>query len=73
MAVLPAATFGETLIDEGVTWEYLDDGSNQGTAWRDSGFDDSSWASAPAKLRYGDGDEATVVSFRGNSEELFYL
>lgn len=26
-------------------------------------FDDSSWSSGPAQLGYGDGDEATVVSF----------
>ncbi|MFT5857404.1 MAG: hypothetical protein ACI8XO_004665, partial [Verrucomicrobiales bacterium] len=49
-------------IDRGATWKYLDDGSNQGTAWRDPAFDDSSWSQASAQLGYGDGDEATVVS-----------
>jgi hypothetical protein len=41
----------------------LDNGSDQGTAWRALGFIDGSWASGPAQLGYGDGDEATVVSF----------
>ena len=27
-------------------------------------FDDDGWASGPAQLGYGDGDEATVVDFR---------
>ena len=30
---------------------------DQGTAWRDPGFDDSGWASGNAELGYGDGDE----------------
>ena len=47
----------------GSAWRYLDNGSNQGTAWRAGAFDDTTWASGPAQLGYGDGDEATVVSF----------
>jgi chitodextrinase len=46
----------------GSEWSYLDDGSDQGTVWRASGFDDSSWATGPAQLGYGDGDEATVIN-----------
>lgn len=45
----------------GSIWKYLDDGSNQGTVWRGIGYDDTSWASDPTQLGYGDGDEATVV------------
>jgi hypothetical protein len=41
--------------------KYLDNGSDQGTAWIDPSFNDSSWASGPSELGYGDGDEATVV------------
>lgn len=51
----------QTLIAAGSVWKYKDDGSNQGTAWRAQGFDDSTWKSGPAVLGYGDGDEATVV------------
>ncbi|HEY2952715.1 MAG TPA: Ig-like domain-containing protein [Verrucomicrobiae bacterium] len=54
---------GTALIAAGSTWKYLDTGINLGTAWRDLDFDDSAWASGPAQLGYGDGDEATVVSF----------
>ncbi|MGB2822104.1 MAG: chitobiase/beta-hexosaminidase C-terminal domain-containing protein, partial [Phycisphaerae bacterium] len=52
-----------TLIGRGSVWSYLDDGSDQDTAWRAPSFDDSAWASGPAQLGYGDGDEATVVSY----------
>ena len=56
-------TSEETLIGKGSVWKYLDNGSNQGTAWRLVGFNDSAWASGAAQLGYGDGDEATVVSY----------
>jgi chitodextrinase len=59
---IPAGT-DTTVIPAGATWRYLDNGSNQGTAWRATAFNDSTWASGPAQLGYGDGDEATVVSF----------
>ena len=51
------------LVPTGSTWKYLDNGSDQGTAWRAAAFNDGSWASGPAQLGYGDGDEATVVSY----------
>ena len=60
------------LIPFGSTWKYRDTGSNQGTAWRASGFDDAAWASGPAQLGYGDGDEATVVSY-GPSSSAKYI
>lgn len=43
-------------------WRYLDNGSDQGTAWRGTGFNDNTWATGPAQLGFGDGDEATVVA-----------
>lgn len=54
------------LIPRHATWKYLDDGSNQGTAWRARDFDDSSWPSGAAELGYGDGDETTIVGFGPN-------
>lgn len=51
-----------TLVPEGSTWRYLDDGSNQGTAWQNRDFSDASWKQGRAQLGYGEGDEATVIS-----------
>src|SRR4030095_13111765 len=62
-----SATVDTTLIAFGSSWKYLDNGSNQGTAWRENGFPDGGWATGNAELGYGDGDEATVVSFGPNS------
>ncbi len=51
------------LISAGGSWKYLDNGSNQGTAWRTASLNDASWKTGNAELGYGDGGEATVVSF----------
>ena len=32
------------LVTRGSVWKYKDDGSDQGTAWRTTSFDDSAWA-----------------------------
>jgi hypothetical protein len=58
---------GDYLVTSAATWRYRDDGSNQGTAWRDLAFDDSAWAQGGAELGYGDGDEVTVVSCGPNA------
>ena len=60
-----------TLIAKGATWKYLDNGSDQGTAWRGTNFNDSGWASGPAELGYGDGGEATVVSYGGDPNNKY--
>ncbi len=61
-----------TLVPTGAVWRYLDDGSDPGTAWHDATFDDTAWKPGPAQLGYGDGDEATVVSYgsSANSKHL---
>lgn len=63
----PPAPTVTTLVPTGSVWKFKDDGSNQGvlangTAWfGHPSFNDATWASGPAQLGYGDGDEATRV------------
>lgn len=64
----PAAV---TLLPRGSVWKYLDNGSDQGTAWRAPAFNDSAWASGRAQLGYGDGDEATVVGYGPDSANKY--
>ncbi len=54
-----------TIIGLTDTWKYLDNGSDQGTAWRAAAFNDGAWVSGLAELGYGDGGEGTVVSHGG--------
>lgn len=60
-----------TVLPYGSVWKYLDNGTDQGTAWRSPAFNDGGWASGAAQLGYGDGDEATVVSFGPNSASRY--
>ena len=59
----------DVLVPAGGIWRYLDDGSNQGTAWRGEAFDDSAWRFGPAQLGYGDYDEATTIRSATDSGE----
>lgn len=52
----------DSLLSAGSEWKFLDDGSDQGSAWRDPRFDDTAWRRGRAQLGYGDGDEVTVVN-----------
>ena len=65
------ATGDFTFVPVGSTWRYLDNGSDQGTAWRAPAFDDSAWKAGPAQLGYGDGDEATLLSFGSDANNKY--
>lgn len=59
----PTIAGQQTFVPAGSVWKYLDDGTDQGTAWIGTNFNDSAWLSGPAELGYGDGGEATVLGF----------
>jgi hypothetical protein len=66
LSLLSLSIYGQIIIPQGANWKYLDDGTNQNTAWYGQNFNDSSWSQGAAQLGYGDGDESTVISY-GNS------
>ena len=79
MASVSAAEIEEpkdqVLVNRGSTWKYLDDGSDQGTAWRGTDFDDSGWKEGAAPLGYPIGEDhgdfpaiATVIGYGGDSQ-----
>ena len=51
---------GPVQLPMGSTWRYLD-GGVEVPGWTDPAFDDSAWASGPAELGYGDGDDVEIV------------
>ncbi len=61
------------LVPAGSTWRYMATGADQGAVWRGASFNDSSWASGPAQLGYGDGDEATVIPVGATKPITTYL
>ncbi len=70
LTVRPQGYFMATLVPTGSVWKYLDDGSDQGTAWSALAFDDSGWSNGVAELGYGDlpdgRPEATVLCCSNN-------
>lgn len=60
--ILAFFTAPELLVRAGAAWKYDDSGADLGTAWISPTYDDTSWASGPAQLGFGEGDEATPVS-----------
>ena len=72
LTILTTPLFAATvLVPKNSVWKYLDNGTNQGSVWRGSGFVDSAWSSGAGQLGYGDGDESTVVSFGSNSSAKY--
>lgn len=51
-------------------WSYLDNGTDQDSAWRFPGFFDGRWAYGPGILGYGD-PSATVLSFGPSSSNKY--
>lgn len=56
-----------TYVAAGSTWRYLDLAATAPSGWTAPGFDTSSWKVGKAQLGYGDGDEASVLSFGSNA------
>ena len=71
MLIISIYANAQILIDTESNWKYLDDGSNQGTSWRELSYDDSGWSSGDAQLGYGDWDENTVISYGPNSDDKY--
>lgn len=61
----------ETLIPVNSVWRYSDAGLDLGTAWRELGFSDTTWASGPAELGYGDATVVTSISYGPNSSAKY--
>src|SRR6185295_16969987 len=57
------------LVASNAVWKYLDNGSDQGTAWTALNFDDSAWASGPAQIGYGNPTrDVTIASYGPDSQ-----
>lgn len=58
---------GLSLLAAGSTWKYSDATTAPDAGWNQPGFNDGAWSAGPAQLGYGDNDEATTISFGGNT------
>ena len=65
------STIKKALVPKQSIWKFIDNGSNQETAWVAPSFNDDNWSAGQGELGYGDGDENTVVGFGPNSDNKF--
>ena len=63
-------TLSEVITKESI-WRYLDDGSDQGIAWKDTTFDDSNWKTGQAPLGYKLSNIKTTISYGSNSSNKY--
>ena len=61
-----------TYMNTGHVWKYLANGSNQGTAWYATGFNDTAWPSGPSSLGYGADGEGAGTTVPGGTSPNFY-
>ena len=58
----------KTVVSVGGEWRYYDKASAPNRSWAKPNFDDSSWSVGPGLLGYGNGNEATEISFGTNPD-----
>jgi hypothetical protein len=56
-----------TLLPAGSVWKYSDATTAPPADWNQPSFDEEAWSSGQAELGYGDGDEATILSYGNNA------
>jgi hypothetical protein len=60
-----------SLIARNSAWSYLDNNTVPASSWKTVSFDDSAWKSGNGQLGYGDGDEATTLSYGSDANNKY--
>ncbi len=70
-ASVPHLSAATTLLPWSFNWLYFDDGYQPAPNWSAVNFDDGDWDIGAGQFGYGDGDEATTVSYGPDDEDKF--
>lgn len=73
---LPLLAAAQALVQPGAPWKHLPGvraASSPDDAWRQAGFDDSAWRVGPTPLRFGDGEDGTVLGDMQNRYATVFL
>lgn len=60
-----------SLVSSNAAWKYYNANSAPASTWKTVSFNDASWLQGNAELGYGDGGEATVLSYGANPNKKF--
>ncbi len=58
------------IVPKESVWKYLDNGTDPGSTWKNTTYNDDSWDSGKAQLGYGEGDVNTTIDY-GNSNDRY--
>ena len=58
----------KTVVSVGGEWRYYDKASSPNRSWAKPSFNDSGWSVGPGLLGYGNGNEATEISYGTNPD-----
>jgi len=61
LPITTLASIDSLFFEQGASWKYLDDGSDQGTAWKEFDFNDDTWDIGVGHMGFGEGDETTLL------------
>ncbi|MEI6948944.1 T9SS type A sorting domain-containing protein [Paraflavisolibacter sp. H34] len=60
-----------TLVPYKDFWKYLDNGSDQGTGWRQPAYSEDGWKTGPGKFGYGMDGLATTLGYGSNKDRRY--
>ncbi|MBN1416414.1 MAG: CotH kinase family protein [Bacteroidales bacterium] len=60
-----------SLIANNSQWKYLDDNTQPDASWKTLSFNDNAWSAGNGQLGYGDGDEATTLSYGSDANNKY--
>ena len=66
----PSTNITTTVFGQGSEWRFLDDGSDQGTAWRLPSFDDSGFQVGLSELGFGDDPVTETNRFDSSGNQI---
>ena len=68
LAPLKEPSTKEFISLESDDWRYNDNGTELSPDWREPGYNDSGWLSGQAQFGYGEGDEATELTYSSSQK-----
>lgn len=59
------------VVAKGDKWKFFDEGLEPPGSWTEAAYDESAWKEGTGRFGYGDGKEATLISFGANSQQKY--
>jgi hypothetical protein len=71
LIIVSGSLQAQTVIPYQSSWKYLDNGTDQGTSWRTTSFNDAGWKTGTGKFGYGVTDATTTIDYGSNQNKKY--